>query len=314
MKTIKFALIALCSVSFWSCSEAQQQETTTASEKTKQINEAFVNDKNTQTELHNDTIEIASYKTLLSLWDSNNYTLEHFKEMKSLPSIEVQNIAASLCELPVKDKKRAYFTALLLASTQVHDHILDRRYELQRILRNTNWSAHDSAFVQDIKDEVRYQGADTTELLKRFDVLPLSLIMAQGVLESAWGCSHFAKEGNSLFGEHFPKGAKGKYIQASGSEVRLRAFESIKEAVLGYIHNINRNHAYHGLRDARAQLRAQGKHLDGVVLANTEDHYSEIGHAYTQRIISVIHANHLSELDNLSMDLKQDHIVYKILK
>ena len=259
-----------------------------------------------------DTLVLKNYGQVLTYWDSLGLYLEDLKKIDTLPSMEVQNIAESLCELDVNDKKRAYFTALLFASAQAHDEILDQRIHLKSILAKKQWTSSDSLFVEKIKTEVRYNGKDANELLKKYDVLPLSLIMAQGVLESAWGCSHFAKQGNSLFGEHLPKGAKGAYIQAKGSDIRLKAFPSIKESVLGYIHNINRNHAYKGLRDARAKLRNEGKHLDGIILANTEDHYSELGHEYTKRIISVIHVNKLNELDHLKMDLKSDHLVIMI--
>lgn len=42
---------------------------------------------------------------------------------------------------------------------------------------------------------------DFAELLRRVDIVPPSLALAQAALESAWGTSRFAREGNALFGQ-----------------------------------------------------------------------------------------------------------------
>ena len=44
--------------------------------------------------------------------------------------------------------------------------------------------------------------ADTLrELLRRVDVIPPSLVLAQGAIESGWGTSRFARQGNNLYGQ-----------------------------------------------------------------------------------------------------------------
>ena len=38
------------------------------------------------------------------------------------------------------------------------------------------------------------------EMLKRVDIIPISLVLAQAANESSWGESRFAKKGNNYFG------------------------------------------------------------------------------------------------------------------
>ena len=42
---------------------------------------------------------------------------------------------------------------------------------------------------------------DITELLKRMDMIPASIALAQAAKESGWGTSRFALEGNAIFGQ-----------------------------------------------------------------------------------------------------------------
>src|SRR5690606_39546165 len=46
-----------------------------------------------------------------------------------------------------------------------------------------------------------------TILLRRLDIIPADLALAQAAMESAWGGSRFAREGNNYFGQWcFSKG------------------------------------------------------------------------------------------------------------
>ena len=249
-------------------------------------------------------IDVKTYANLIVELDNLQMDLENVRETKKMPNIRILNIDKSIKELTVKDRKRAFISAILLATVSVNNEICENRKEVELILKKdkSTRTEADNTLIKSLLKEMHLKETVEDKLLLHYDLLPVSLVIAQAILESAWGTSHFAIEGNSLFGEHMPKSAKGNYIQASGSDIRLRAFTSIEEAVKGYIHNINRNPAYRGLRNARANERKNGTHLDGVSLANTEDHYSEIGHDYTKRIILVIHQNKLQEYDECNFE------------
>ena len=263
---------------------------------------------------NSNTISVKNYSELIVQLDKLDMHLSTVRETNKMPNIRILNINKSIRTLSIKDKKRAFISSILLATVSVNNEIEENRKKLSVILakEKSNRTDKDNELLNYILKETHLKPEQESKLLQHYDLLPVSLVISQAILESAWGTSHFAVEGNSLFGEHMPKSAKGKYIQSTGSDVRLRAFTSIEEAVKGYIHNLNRNNAYRGLRVARAGMRKNGKHLDGIVLANTEDHYSEIGHDYTKRIILVINQNKLQEYDYCNFKSKQNLLNIKI--
>jgi len=248
-------------------------------------------------------VNVKNYSELITKLDEYKMDLNVIRKTKKTPNLRILNIDKSIKDLSVKDKKRAFISSILLAITSVNREILYNRKKITSILKidKKDRSAEQKAYIQKMIAETRLYKASKEDAMWYYDIVPPSLVIAQAILESAWGTSRFAIEGNSLFGEHMPKSAKGKYIQAKGADIRLRAFSSIEEAVRGYIYNLNRNNAYKSLRDERLIIRKENIKSEysehGVRLANTQDRYSEIGHEYTKRIITVIDQNKLRDFD-----------------
>ena len=72
-------------------------------------------------------------------------------------------------------------------------------------------------------------------------------------MESGWGESRFAQQGNNLFGEWcFTKGCGIVPSQRKeGATHEVRRFDSVDDALASYMHNLNTGHAYKALRVAR---------------------------------------------------------------
>jgi len=64
----------------------------------------------------------------------------------------------------------------------------------------------------------------------------------------------------------------------------VRIFDSVSDAVAGYLHNINSGKPYASLRDIRARLRKAGKKPDGSLLADGLLFYSQRRQAYVDEI------------------------------
>jgi Bax protein len=142
-------------------------------------------------------------------------------------------------------------------------------------------------------------GRSTSELidvlLRRVDVIPESLALAQAAKESAWGGSRFARRGNNLFGErcHRPGCGLVPAKRPAGARFEVRAFDSVRESVAAYLRNLNTHAAYRDFRALRAELRAQGRPLTGVELAMRLQAYSARGPAYVRELQSLIRENAL---------------------
>jgi Bax protein len=139
--------------------------------------------------------------------------------------------------------------------------------------------------------------ASMTELLKRVDIVPTSLVLAQAANESGWGASRFAKRADNFFGQHcYTKGCG--IVPASGDTTfEVQKFHNAQDAINYYLYNLNSNSSYASFRDARAQLRAAGKSLTGPNLVPYLVNYSQLGEGYISMINSMILAHGFSQYD-----------------
>jgi Bax protein len=138
-----------------------------------------------------------------------------------------------------------------------------------------------------------------TSLLKRVDVVPNSLVVAQAINESAWGTSRFAKQGNNFYGEWcFTKGCglvpTGR---AKGAKFEVRKFPNALASVKSYMHNLNSNEPYSLFRTQRHLLRVAGEPLYGLNLVNALTMYSTKRQKYVEMITDVIKKYHLADYD-----------------
>ena len=140
---------------------------------------------------------------------------------------------------------------------------------------------------------------EVAELLLRVDQVPASLALAQAAMESAWGTSRFAVQGNNLFGQWcYQKGCGLVPLRRNaGSTHEVAKFDSVSDAIKSYLKNINTHRAYADLRNDRASLRSAGKPITGHQLAEGLIDYSELREAYVHEIQAVIRINKLSQYD-----------------
>jgi Bax protein len=132
-------------------------------------------------------------------------------------------------------------------------------------------------------------------LMVKVDTLPSSLVLAQAAMESAWGTSRFAVEGNNYFGQWCFSEGCGLVPESRGDGKRheVRLFESPKASVKSYMRNLNSHPAYKELRQTRAKLRQQEMDLNGCYLARGLTRYSEKGDAYVETLKQLIRVNDL---------------------
>lgn len=132
--------------------------------------------------------------------------------------------------------------------------------------------------------------------------VPASVSLAQAALESGWGTSRLAREGNALFGERtWTEAGLEPLRPLPGARHRARSFDGLLDAVRAYALNLNSHPAYDGFRRARAAARSAGGPPDGAALARHLTRYSELGAAYTGALRRLIRANRLDRLDRAAL-------------
>lgn len=136
-------------------------------------------------------------------------------------------------------------------------------------------------------------------LLKRVDIIPASMVIAQAAAESGWGTSRFARQAQNLFGQWCYRKGCGLVPKRrnQGAKHEVQKFASVEQAVHAYYRNINTHRAYRGVRQRRAALREGGKAITGPALIPGLSKYSSRGHVYVEEIAELIRYNKLSALD-----------------
>ncbi|MEE4298001.1 MAG: glucosaminidase domain-containing protein [Pseudomonadales bacterium] len=150
-----------------------------------------------------------------------------------------------------------------------------------------------------IEDDTPLDVALIDRLLRRVDVLPASLVLAQAATESAWGTSRFARVANNLFGEWcFTEGCGiVPARRRAGATHEVEEFASIRDSVDSYFRNLNSHPAYRGVRERRLAARRAGEAIRGADLAAGLTRYSERGDAYVEELRAIMRFNDLAAHD-----------------
>ena len=127
--------------------------------------------------------------------------------------------------------------------------------------------------------------------LPRLDRVPYEMIVAQAALETGWGTSRFAVEGNNLFGirtwdkdtPHMIAQGMGKKWPGWGVRIFATKCDSVKE----YIRLLNEHPAYEDFRKAREKFHVRNLDPDPLVLIQNIDKFSTTAD-YDKRVRRII--------------------------
>lgn len=131
-------------------------------------------------------------------------------------------------------------------------------------------------------------------LLLRVDVIPPAMVLAQAAVESGWGTSRFAEEGNNLFGHwcYTPGCGLVPLNRVEGAKHEVRKFNSVEESLSAYFKNINTNNSYRAWRQKRAQVRNDPNQFTAHNMVAELGKYSERGDSYIDQLRKMIRRNH----------------------
>ena len=243
-----------------------------------------------------------SAPALIETFAQKHYQLGQVKANNQLPPYYVENLPNNLNALPVQQKTSGFIRLLLPTIKAVNDQILQVRTKLVSLSQQPtkNWSDEEQQWVKALMKSYDVKSNDIKQLLLQVDIIPIGMVLAQGIDESGWGTSHFAVAGNSLYGEHLPAHG-GKYLTTPGGHVKVAAFDNLYAGTASYIHNLNTTHAYKELWTLRQQLREQNN-LNGHQLVQALEHYSTRGEAYVDNLRALIKHHQLDSFDNVTFN------------
>lgn len=120
-------------------------------------------------------------------------------------------------------------------------------------------------FIESMKKCIAYHNLD----IRKEQQIPRELIIAQAIVESNFGTSRFATEGNNLFGIRvWSKNGMLPLKQDASINWRVKTYKTKCQSVKDYINIINKNHHYAEFRIIRNRIK------DPMILADTLDNFS----------------------------------------
>ena len=210
-----------------------------------------------------------------------------------VPSKFARHIPAKHFEMTGDAQKQSFINLVLPLILAANDELLQRREAVQAAVQAHDRDKLDQwAVLYRIEAEKLDDTGLAERLLRRVDTIPVALALAQAAVESGWGTSRFARQGNALFGQWaWTESAGMRPLAASNDRAVVRSFGSLLESVRAYMHNLNTHQNYKRFRDARYRLKPQTEAVKARRLAAYLDSYAEIGQAYVEKLLVIISSN-----------------------
>ena len=240
---------------------------------------------------------------MLNLFEDLEYDLDHVRNKKKVKPIYFTRLPKDLDTIKsIKEKKETFLQILLPLVVAENEKIKEDRKYLLKILKG-NDSVETKKWLN--KKYKKYKVADKNinQLIKKIDIIPTSIALAQAAKESGWGTSRFALEGNAIYGQWTWNGDGIEPLEKTKDQNhKILKFPLLRASVKAYINNLNTHRGYKSFRDRRAELRKQNKKLAGLELIHELENYAQTGKEYTKILEQIIRQNDLDELETVTID------------
>jgi Bax protein len=218
-----------------------------------------------------------------------------------VPRLYVSTLPDDLKAVPELAERKRLFLSLvlplvLLGNEELRGQRARAEHLFQRLERGESLEPAEQAWLETLAEYYEVLPEDRDALMRRIDAVPVSLALAQAIVESGWGTSRFAREGNALFGERVWSENVPTMVPGKSKDIRVRAFIDLMDSVRAYLRNLNTHEAYAELRGLRAKARANDRQPDAKRLASTLTRYAELEN-YPEHLHGLMRTNGLAELD-----------------
>ena len=244
-----------------------------------------------------------SAKILDSKFNTKEFEIEDIKKTNIIPNITVTKLPREFRDIKsIKHRKELFIKITLPIIIKENNRLISTNREIQNLKNNFGKISRVNAkWLDDLMND--YSSNTIDELLQKVDAIPVSLALAQAVIESGWGTSRFAYEGNALFGQYIWSSGKNGIIpndRDSNAKFRIKSFDNLSDSVASYMKNLNTNFHYSEFRLTRYVMRINDLTLNGLTLADYLYNYS-IEEDYTLKIKNIILSNDFEDFEKLEM-------------
>lgn len=245
------------------------------------------------------TVNPGSAKALARRFRDAGYTIDAVtNDGQPVPAIWVTRLPPDLAQIKDTDLRKSIFIRAILPLALITNQTLkaQRRALRQMKKRASSLTKDEKKWLAKLAARHKLKTSDPGTLLRRVARLPVALMLAQAAVESGWGTSRFAREGNALFGQWTWEpgaGIKPK-DRKQGMTHAIKKYDRLIDSFWDYAGNLNTHNAYREFRAARNQRLTTGQPLTALPLIPTLESYSERGTAYLDLLEGIIKQNGLA--------------------
>lgn len=189
-----------------------------------------------------------------------------------------------------KGKKQIFIETLIPIIDKIKAKINKERVYIESLLEKELLNEKEENYLKEVYVKYNVKSSKIDDLLNKMIIPPTSLILAQASLESGWGRSKVAIEGNNLFGMRSTLKDPTKAVKIGKNDF-YKKYISIEDSIEDYIMTLSRHKSYVNLRGGINS----GK--DSIELVKLLGNYSEVKNIYEQRLTQIIKKNDLQKHD-----------------
>ena len=237
-----------------------------------------------------------------SLFEDLNYDLSKIRKDKKVKPFYISLLPKDLSLIEdIRERKKLFIKIILPLILQENEKIEKDREKLFKLLAKKSNTKEEKNWLKWKFKEYKIKNRDISELKIRMDIIPVSLAIAQAAIESGWGTSRFALEGNALYGQWTWSDKGLKPLDNVDGEHKVMHFKILTASIKAYKKNLNTHSGYIEFREARANLRNRNERVTGLKLTQYLDKYSATGMEYTKKLELTIKKNSLSDFENAKL-------------
>ena len=190
-----------------------------------------------------------------------------------------------------KSKKQIFIDTLIPTIEKIRAKVeADKQYVISLIEKEI-LTEEEKLFLNEMFIKYKVKSKSKNDLVHKMVVPPTSFILGQASLESGWGSSKLAREGNNLFAIRSTLKDKERTVYLGPNQF-YKKYKTLEDSLMDYIMTLSRHSSYSNLR------KAINNGEETIVLVKHLGNYSEVKYIYEQRLTQIITKNNLVKYDD----------------
>jgi Bax protein len=207
-------------------------------------------------------------------------------------------------KIVASSKKKSLFVRSILPLIVKENNRIETLNNRVKNLKNnfSKINRSEAMWLDKMMSSYKVKSNDINDLIIKVDIIPVSIALGQAAIESGWGTSRFAMEGNALYGQWSWKTGSGIVPKERDvNEVyEIKSFLSLSNSVASYMKNLNTHQNYKNFRTNRKLLREHNIPVLGSYLYQYLDKYA-VDSNYSNTLKKIIDSNKFEELENVEI-------------